>query len=156
MLRFQHGNNLIFGRRCTNSPILSLKLPVRIRHDNLLSASYVRRSMSVYKLNTFRHSQINYTGNVNHAIKNGSGKRKCFCSSSSKPNRASESNTAKSDTTSSADSATTESIENMTMLQRFLAPKPMPKRYTFAWYREMVLICTVFAITGSSTMLVRT
>lgn len=38
-------------------------------------------------------------------------------------------------------------------LQRFLAPKEMPKRGTFAWYREMVLICTVFAITGTSTMI---
>ena len=36
----------------------------------------------------------------------------------------------------------------------FLAPKPMPPRYTAAWYREMVLICTVFAITGSTTMVV--
>eukprot|EP00536_Pseudo-nitzschia_multiseries_P017640 jgi/Psemu1/225974/e_gw1.1700.11.1 len=34
----------------------------------------------------------------------------------------------------------------------FLAPKPMPDRWTSAWYREMVLLCTVFAITGSSTM----
>jgi hypothetical protein len=38
-------------------------------------------------------------------------------------------------------------------LTRFLAPKPMPEKGTFAWYREMVLICTVFAITGSSTMM---
>jgi hypothetical protein len=28
----------------------------------------------------------------------------------------------------------------------------MPPRHTGAWYREMVLICTVFAVTGSSTM----
>jgi hypothetical protein len=28
----------------------------------------------------------------------------------------------------------------------------MPPRWTFTWYREMVLLCTVFAITGSSTM----
>lgn len=34
----------------------------------------------------------------------------------------------------------------------YLGPKPMPERWTAAWYREMVLICTVFAITGSSTM----
>ena len=34
----------------------------------------------------------------------------------------------------------------------FLGPKPMPERWSAAWYREMVLICTVFAITGSSTM----
>ena len=38
--------------------------------------------------------------------------------------------------------------------ERFLGPKEMPERYTFAWYREMLLICTVFGITGSSTMLV--
>jgi hypothetical protein len=29
----------------------------------------------------------------------------------------------------------------------------MPPRKTFAWYKEMVLICTVFAITGTSTMM---
>ena len=40
-----------------------------------------------------------------------------------------------------------------TFLQRFLAPKPMPERNTAAWYREMLLICTVFGITGSSTMM---
>jgi hypothetical protein len=35
----------------------------------------------------------------------------------------------------------------------FLGPKKMPERHTFAWYREICLICTVFAITGSSTMI---
>jgi hypothetical protein len=39
-----------------------------------------------------------------------------------------------------------------TMLQRWLGPKVMPAKGTFQWYREMVLLCTVFAITGSSTM----
>lgn len=34
----------------------------------------------------------------------------------------------------------------------FLQPKPMPVRWSIAWYQEMALICTVFAITGSSTM----
>lgn len=34
----------------------------------------------------------------------------------------------------------------------YLGPKEMPERWTLPWYREMVLICTVFAITGSSTM----
>jgi hypothetical protein len=38
------------------------------------------------------------------------------------------------------------------MLARFLGPKEMPPRWTFAWYREMALVCTVFGITGSSTM----
>ena len=40
-----------------------------------------------------------------------------------------------------------------TWLQRFLGPKPMPTRYSFHWYREIFLICTIFAITGTSTML---
>ena len=37
-------------------------------------------------------------------------------------------------------------------LKWYLGPKPMPERWTLPWYREMVLVCTVFAITGSSTM----
>jgi hypothetical protein len=36
--------------------------------------------------------------------------------------------------------------------KRFIGPKEMPPRWTVAWYGEMVLICTVFAITGTSTM----
>lgn len=42
-----------------------------------------------------------------------------------------------------------------TSWERFLGPKPMPERYTALWYREILLICTVFGITGSSTMMVR-
>eukprot|EP00980_Cylindrotheca_fusiformis_P016756 scaffold5048_cov121-Cylindrotheca_fusiformis.AAC.7 len=38
--------------------------------------------------------------------------------------------------------------------QKFIGPKPMPERWTLPWYREVALICTVFAITGSSTMVV--
>lgn len=37
-------------------------------------------------------------------------------------------------------------------LQRWMAPKEMPPRNTPRWYAEMLLICTVFAITGTSTM----
>ena len=44
--------------------------------------------------------------------------------------------------------------ESQTWLQRFLGPKPMPPRNTMAWYKEIALICTVFGITGSSTMMV--
>jgi hypothetical protein len=42
----------------------------------------------------------------------------------------------------------------LSMWKQFLGPKVMPERWTFPWYREMVLLCTVFAITGSSTMVV--
>jgi len=41
-----------------------------------------------------------------------------------------------------------------TIIRNFLSPKEMPPRYTFPWYREMGLICTVFAITGTSTMII--
>lgn len=48
-----------------------------------------------------------------------------------------------------------QAFQSKTFWQKFLAPKPMPERHTAAWYREMLLICTVFGITGSSTMIVR-
>ena len=41
---------------------------------------------------------------------------------------------------------------NQTFLQRWMAPKEMPPRWTLRWYGEMALLCTVFAITGTSTM----
>mmetsp|Transcript_23963 Transcript_23963/g.36936 ORF Transcript_23963/g.36936 Transcript_23963/m.36936 type:complete len:192 (+) Transcript_23963:27-602(+) len=44
--------------------------------------------------------------------------------------------------------------QQMTFLQKWMAPKEMPPRYTPQWYGEMILICTVFAITGTSTMVV--
>jgi hypothetical protein len=45
-----------------------------------------------------------------------------------------------------------EAIKDTTFLQRFLGPKEMPSRGSVRWYAEMALLCTVFAITGSSTM----
>lgn len=44
--------------------------------------------------------------------------------------------------------------KQQTWFQKFLSPKPMPERHTAAWYKEVLLICTVFAITGSSTMVI--
>jgi hypothetical protein len=41
---------------------------------------------------------------------------------------------------------------NTSFLQRWMSAREMPPRNTFKWYGEMVLICTVFAITGTSTM----
>lgn len=40
------------------------------------------------------------------------------------------------------------------VLQRWMAPREMPPRGTLKWYAEMVLICTVFAVTGTSTMVI--
>ena len=42
--------------------------------------------------------------------------------------------------------------EQTTFLQRWMAHKEIPPRWTLKWYGEMTLICTVFAITGTSTM----
>lgn len=39
-----------------------------------------------------------------------------------------------------------------TWYQNWTAPVEIPPRNTFKWYGEMTLLCTVFAITGSSTM----
>lgn len=44
--------------------------------------------------------------------------------------------------------------QSTTFLERFLGPKPMPPRYTLKWYAEMILLCTVFGITGSTTMVI--
>jgi len=49
-------------------------------------------------------------------------------------------------------STQSQSTTNKSFIQNFLGPKDMPPRNTFAWYREMILLSTVFAITGSSTM----
>lgn len=48
---------------------------------------------------------------------------------------------------------TTSKNKSVTALTKFMGPKPMPKKGSSEWYREMVLLCTVFAITGSSTMI---
>jgi hypothetical protein len=49
-------------------------------------------------------------------------------------------------------SSTSTSSTSTTFLQRFLGPKPMPPQNTFHWYIEMTLLCTVFAISGTTTM----
>uniref|UniRef100_A0A7S0BUS4 DUF6787 domain-containing protein n=1 Tax=Proboscia inermis TaxID=420281 RepID=A0A7S0BUS4_9STRA len=41
---------------------------------------------------------------------------------------------------------------NASFWQKWTSAKEMPERGTMQWYKEMVLICTVFGITGSSTM----
>jgi len=50
------------------------------------------------------------------------------------------------------DGSSSSKTDNSTFLQRWLGPKEIPPRGTLKWYGEMTLICTVFAITGTSTM----
>jgi hypothetical protein len=58
-------------------------------------------------------------------------------------------------TSGKSSSTTTRTTQSKwkTMWNKFTGPKPLPERYTTAWYGEMILICTVFGITGTSTML---
>jgi hypothetical protein len=53
-----------------------------------------------------------------------------------------------------ADSSTAATAEtgSQSWFQKFLSPKEIPPRNTSKWYLEMLLICTVFGITGTSTM----
>lgn len=55
---------------------------------------------------------------------------------------------------SSSSSHTVNHSNGSTFLQRWLAHKEIPPRGTLKWYGEMALICTVFAITGTSTMVI--
>ena len=57
----------------------------------------------------------------------------------------------KNQSTKATDVATSQKVEQ-TFIQRWMAHKEIPPRGTLKWYGEMVLLCTVFAITGTSTM----
>lgn len=48
----------------------------------------------------------------------------------------------------------TSSTPKQSWTQWWLAEKPLPPRYTLPWVAEMGLITTVFAITGTSTMII--
>ena len=68
---------------------------------------------------------------------------------------ASTSSSTTTTSTTTTTNATTTGQTNPTQqswVQWFLGPKEMPPRGTATWYREITLICTVFAITGTSTM----
>ena len=52
----------------------------------------------------------------------------------------------------SQNSEASQQVKQLSFLQRWMGPKEIPPRWTLPWYGEMTLICTVFAIAGSSTM----
>ena len=85
----------------------------------------------------------------------GSWKLQRRSSSTNGPSRLPDTKSTNSNHTQTTTTPPSVDNNSMTMWQKFLAPKPMPERYSASWYQEVVLICTVFAITGSSTMLVR-
>ena len=52
-----------------------------------------------------------------------------------------------------ATASTGANLKGSSFSQRWMAPKEIPPKGTLNWYGEMTLICTVFAITGTSTMI---
>jgi hypothetical protein len=118
-------------RLLSNTP----RFIVSRRFSFLLSAGYPSMIQRNIRFQTWRGQNHYFSSNKPSTPSNGNGTR-------FSPQSSVASESAPSD------------FSTMTMWQRFLAPKPMPERHTFAWYREILLICTVFAITGSSTMLV--
>jgi hypothetical protein len=74
-------------------------------------------------------------------------------SSKTKTEKATKEAASSSTSTTKIESTTAPSLSFSHFWKWYLGPKEMPPRWTLLWYREMVLICTVFAITGSSTMI---
>lgn len=144
-----------FIRKSTGSIALTNNRPAIIEQKFLLYSRFNRSASAVSLLSPTRTAAI---ANRSSMLSTAAGKsrqvlplrQKCrnFSSPSEKPpNGASQTAGRK---TGEAKKET--GFEKW--LQWFLGPKPMPERYTFAWYREMTLICTVFAVTGSSTLAV--
>jgi hypothetical protein len=122
------------------------------------SIARCRPMSNTSKLILFRRFSLSYSAGyslVQRNIRYQPWRRQNHHFSSSKPSTSSNGNgTGSSPPPLVASESRPTETSTMTMWQRFLAPKLMPERHTFAWYREVLLICTVFAITGSSTMLV--
>lgn len=155
------------------STIASVNLPTILLRSQPCTLESIRRrhgmllqlSQSAVASARFATSRIQSTGSqpVKHPISNFVGSWRMQHRSSS-TNGPSKSPDVKTKTVESIPTQTTkvktenplpEGKGSMTMWQKFLAPKPMPERYSASWYREVILICTVFAITGSTTMVVR-
>ena len=129
----------IGGRSALASPSLRQNLIQRNRHA-LQGYHYTCWQASPRRISSF--------GSI---MKNASRR---FTSTGGAKSQKSKSNTL----AGAVKSGTKESVSNTPsssfsqFWRSYLEPVPMPERWTAAWYREMVLICTVFAITGSSTM----
>jgi len=68
------------------------------------------------------------------------------------PNKSGNKTTTTTNNTTNKSNTSTPKATTTSFLANFLAPKQMPPRNTPKWYAEMALLCTVFGITGSSTM----
>ena len=152
-----------FIRKSTGSIASTNNCPAIIEQKFLLYSRFNRSASAVSLLSPTRTATIANRSSMLSTAADKSRqvlplRQKCrnFSSPSEKPPNGASQTAGRKTGESSPNSAGTAKEETgfKEWLQWFLGPKPMPERYTFAWYREMTLICTVFAITGSSTLAV--
>mmetsp|Transcript_23046 Transcript_23046/g.41590 ORF Transcript_23046/g.41590 Transcript_23046/m.41590 type:complete len:243 (-) Transcript_23046:215-943(-) len=117
-----------------------------------LSCTKQRSCQNHSKLVTILSASRGSNGGKVHGMSTNYYGTRCrnMTTSSSKPKggegiKATSKNGAAAESSSSSGSS-------MSFLQRWMAPKEIPPRWTPKWYGEMALLCTVFAITGTSTM----
>ena len=155
---------------CRLSAMSSANLPTRLVRSQLSTLESIRRrhgtllqlSQSTVKSAKFATTSVRYIIQPTKrplSVFVGSCRMQHRSSSTNGSNKSSDVKSAESipnqTSTIKIKNPLPEGDGSMTMWQKFLAPKPMPDRYSASWYREVILICTVFAITGSTTMVVR-
>jgi len=123
------GTNIPTNRVSTSTNRIPNTIPNRV--------TTINSNTNSNRITCWRRWNSNNSNNANHrsAPKTGTPKT----SNNANPNNPKTSTTA-------PDKAST------SFLTSFLAPKQMPPRYAPRWYAEMALLCTVFGITGTSTM----
>lgn len=123
--------------------------------ERLIRTTRIAASRGFVTLNTSAKRQ--YLCTSWKATPNSSGSRNLLCTRGNQITRnltnKSSNNPIKKENVG-IESSSIHSSSNGTFLQRWLAHKEIPPRGTLKWYGEMVLICTVFAITGTSTMVI--
>lgn len=123
-----------------------------------LSNNALKQQLALFSRSYTKNSIINITSNSNrnNNLQLLSGSRRCctkrWNSNSSSGGRKGNDTTAKVSSEGGTPNPSPTKQSEQSFFERFLGPKPMPPRNTMKWYGEMILLCTVFGITGSSTM----
>jgi hypothetical protein len=152
LIRLQYCKNTNIGRQFSSLGLISIQASVS--RCQVISTTMSRASLSQFSLSGIRSASVAIRKlNIGYEPWK-SRSRNSFSTKPSSSSQVTGTKSASKLTVGSADTVTSTINSETTFWQRFIGPKPMPERHTASWYREMLLICTVFAITGSSTMLV--
>ncbi len=100
----------------------------------------------IHPISIMFRSSYRVSSPLSHPLSRSLSHSRSFFSSFRSPSSASR----RSFTSSSSSSSSESSFARF--WRRWTAEVPSPPRYSGAWWRETALICTVFAITGSSSM----